>query len=267
MHFTQEQFAQKMQVKRSLIGSYEEGRAEPRLDYLKKMAGIFGITVDELISKDVTEKEDGIRHKEIKEDQKSNKSFTGNQPVERRDILSRNNIVTIPWVSYREMENYRFKFSDPHFIANLPSIVLPVDHYENELRAFEVTEDGLPQLSRGSIIVGKYLHELNEIRDHQFHILLLKSRGILFRSIENSRDQNGRVKILSPNPSEKPSEISVLEIDEIWEARILITNFLLKDQDDQKKIFQKNEWEYLHERVNALNQELESLKRQFRRFY
>jgi transcriptional regulator with XRE-family HTH domain len=35
---TQDQFAQKLDIKRSLVGAYEEGRAEPRLELLQKMA-------------------------------------------------------------------------------------------------------------------------------------------------------------------------------------------------------------------------------------
>ena len=49
---TQEQFARKIGIKRSLLGAYEEGRANPNLDHLMNIAKIFGTTVDNLLKND-----------------------------------------------------------------------------------------------------------------------------------------------------------------------------------------------------------------------
>ena len=51
---TQEQMAEKLGIKRSLLGAYEEGRADPRIANLVKFSEIFGITVDQIISSDMT---------------------------------------------------------------------------------------------------------------------------------------------------------------------------------------------------------------------
>jgi transcriptional regulator with XRE-family HTH domain len=50
---TQEQFSRKIGIKRSLLGAYEEARANPNLDNLQNMAKIFGTTVDALIKTDI----------------------------------------------------------------------------------------------------------------------------------------------------------------------------------------------------------------------
>jgi len=50
---TQEQFARKIGIKRSLLGAYEEGRANPNLQNLTNIAKIFGTTVDNLIKNDI----------------------------------------------------------------------------------------------------------------------------------------------------------------------------------------------------------------------
>ena len=44
LSLTQDQFAQQLEIKRSLVGAYEEGRAEPRLDLLQKMAALSGLS-------------------------------------------------------------------------------------------------------------------------------------------------------------------------------------------------------------------------------
>ena len=72
LKLTQDQFGQQLGIKRSLVGAYEEGRAEPRLELLHKMAGMAGLPVDALISTDLNksdapalEKKDFSRGKEV----------------------------------------------------------------------------------------------------------------------------------------------------------------------------------------------------------
>jgi transcriptional regulator with XRE-family HTH domain len=50
---TQEQFSRRIGIKRSLLGAYEEARANPNLDNLQNMAKMFGTTVDALIKTDI----------------------------------------------------------------------------------------------------------------------------------------------------------------------------------------------------------------------
>src|SRR5271170_7460354 len=52
--WTQEEFAVKVGIKRSLIGAYEEERADPRLDVLEIVADMFKLSLDELLLKDVS---------------------------------------------------------------------------------------------------------------------------------------------------------------------------------------------------------------------
>src|ERR671921_947466 len=53
--WTQEEFAQKLRIKRSLLGAYEEERAEPRMEVLEIVADMFKYTLDDLLRKDVSE--------------------------------------------------------------------------------------------------------------------------------------------------------------------------------------------------------------------
>src|SRR5436190_17727197 len=52
---TQSQLAENMGIKRSLIGAYEEGRAEPKLSTLVSFARLFGISLDSLATEDHTQ--------------------------------------------------------------------------------------------------------------------------------------------------------------------------------------------------------------------
>lgn len=50
---TQEQFSRRIGIKRSLLGAYEEARANPNLENLKTIAQVFGTSVDSLIKTDI----------------------------------------------------------------------------------------------------------------------------------------------------------------------------------------------------------------------
>jgi len=50
---TQEEFARRIGIKRSLLGAYEEARANPNLTNLMNIAKIFGTSVDNLIKQDI----------------------------------------------------------------------------------------------------------------------------------------------------------------------------------------------------------------------
>ncbi|WP_457833195.1 helix-turn-helix transcriptional regulator, partial [Staphylococcus aureus] len=53
--WTQEEFANKLKVKRSLIGAYEEERAEPKLEVMELVCSIFKITLEDFLFKDLSE--------------------------------------------------------------------------------------------------------------------------------------------------------------------------------------------------------------------
>ena len=53
--WTQEEFAQKLRIKRSLLGAYEEERATPPLSCLTEISKIFNVSIDQLIHKDLSQ--------------------------------------------------------------------------------------------------------------------------------------------------------------------------------------------------------------------
>ena len=48
--WTQEMFSKKIGIKRSLVGAYEEGRSDPRLNNLLKICDTFNISLDNFFS-------------------------------------------------------------------------------------------------------------------------------------------------------------------------------------------------------------------------
>src|ERR1700710_36457 len=53
---TQQQFADQVGIKRSLVGAYEEERAEPKYELLKTIALFFDISLDDFINETIDDK-------------------------------------------------------------------------------------------------------------------------------------------------------------------------------------------------------------------
>ena len=53
--WTQQEFADKLRIKRSLIGAYEEERARPNLEVLETVCDIFKLSMDDVLRKDLSE--------------------------------------------------------------------------------------------------------------------------------------------------------------------------------------------------------------------
>jgi DNA-binding XRE family transcriptional regulator len=53
-NLNQTEFAELFELNRPTIGSYEEGRSEPKLVTLQRIASYFKLTMDDLFSKELT---------------------------------------------------------------------------------------------------------------------------------------------------------------------------------------------------------------------
>jgi len=51
---TQTEFADLFDLKRTVVGSYEEGRAEPKIETLIKISDYFNLSLDQLLRKELS---------------------------------------------------------------------------------------------------------------------------------------------------------------------------------------------------------------------
>ncbi len=173
MHFTQEQMAQKIGIKRSLLGAYEEGRADPRLNNLQKMADIFNITLDMIIGKDLTKMPVNEIRKNLRDQGFKVLAIT-------TDTSGNENIELVP---IKASAGYMNGYSDPEYLEELPKFNIPGLSRDMTYRAFEITGDSMLPLQAGTIIVGKYIQGLDEVKNGKTYILLTRSEGIVYKRI------------------------------------------------------------------------------------
>jgi transcriptional regulator with XRE-family HTH domain len=201
--WTQEEFAQKLRIKRSLLGAYEEERAEPRIDVLEVVCDIFKLTLDEILRKDLSD----------------NKS---NYLAKRRAMKLTNGRSDIPFVPVKAAAGYLAGYADPEFLDELNTFTLPMLTGGN-YRAFEIIGDSMLHTPSGSIIVGEKLENIDDVKNNAACIVISRSDGIVYKRIQKNNRAKNKVTLISDNPSFHPYNINAEEILEIWQVQVVIS--------------------------------------------
>jgi transcriptional regulator with XRE-family HTH domain len=201
--WTQEEFAQKLRIKRSLLGAYEEERAEPRIDILEVVADMFRLTLDDLLRKDISD----------------NKT---NYLAKRRAQKLAASRTDIPFVPIKAAAGYLAGYGDPEFIDELNTFTLPM-LTGGDYRAFEIVGDSMMPTPSGSVIVGERVLSLDDVKSNQTYIVVSKTDGIVYKRIMKSNKQKNKVTLVSDNPSYQPYTINADDVIEVWQAQMIIS--------------------------------------------
>lgn len=211
--YTQETFAEAVGTKRSLIGSYEEGRAEPNLVTLKKIVEILQVTVDNIISEDLSKVEDLAS---LKPDLIGNSLRILTVSV---DAQNNENIVLIP---QKASAGYLNGFADQEYIAERAQFHLPIFN-NGTYRAFEIAGDSMLPIVSGTIIIGQYVEDWTHVKNGKTYVLVTKSEGIVYKRLYNQLATKSSLKLVSDNKIYDPYEVAAEDIIELWDAKAFIS--------------------------------------------
>ncbi|MBW4889525.1 LexA family transcriptional regulator [Mucilaginibacter sp. HMF5004] len=210
---TQQQFADQVNIKRSLVGAYEEERAEPKYDLLKKLAVFFDITVDDFINETI--------------DEKWAPKPKGN-PANLRVLsisVDKDDNENIELVPMKASAGYMNGYADPEYVAALPKFNLPM-FTGGTFRAFEIKGDSMLPLPSGSIIIGEYVENWGDVKPAETYVVVSKSDGVVYKRIGNKFKDQKTLKLVSDNPVYEPYEVSGEDILELWKAKAFISTQL-----------------------------------------
>ncbi|HCZ35640.1 MAG TPA: transcriptional regulator [Cytophagales bacterium] len=210
LSLTQDQFAQKLGIKRSLVGAYEEGRAEPRLELMQKMAEIFSMSVDQLIGQDFSAGAEPVV-----------KSYERGKDVlvVTVDAEQKHNIEFVPM---KAAAGYLNGYADMEYVKELPLFSLP-NLKQGTYRAFEISGDSMLPLMPGSIVVGEYVENLKHIKNGKTYILVTEREGIVYKRVFNYLDENGSLFLVSDNRQYAPYQLRGEDVLEAWAAKAYIS--------------------------------------------
>ena len=210
---TQEQFSRMIGIKRSLVGAYEEGRADPRITNLIKMAEIFDLSVDMLINTDVTKLSD--------EQLSFNKNSRGSEILAITvDDKGNENIELVP---HKVAAGYLNGYADPEYIKELPKFHLPMLPQNATYRAFEIKGDSMLPLLSGTIIIGEYVDNLKYIKSGKTYILVTRKEGVVYKRVFNYLEEKRKLFLVSDNGQYTPYEIEAEEVVEVWASKAYIS--------------------------------------------
>ena len=212
-HLTQEQLAEKIGIKRSLVGAYEEGRADPRLNNLLKISEIFKVSVDTLISEDVSGFESAFGNVFNQKPKSKVLAITVDEEGEEY----------IDLIPQKASAGYLNGYADPEYLEDMPKFKLPFLAKNGTYRAFEISGDSMLPLLPGTVIICKYLETASEIKKGKPYVLLTSSEGIVFKRVYIDDLKENVYELVSDNKYYQPYEVNVEDIMEIWEAVMFIS--------------------------------------------
>jgi transcriptional regulator with XRE-family HTH domain len=201
--WTQEEFATKLNIKRSLLGAYEEERAEPRYEVLETVCDLFKLTMDDLLRKDLS-------------DQKAN------YLSQRRAFKMALGPAEIPFVPVKAAAGYLAGYADPEFIDELNTFTLPMLTGSN-FRAFEIIGDSMLPTPSGSVIVGEKVNDLEEVKNDTPCIVVSRNKGIVYKRVQKNAKQKDKLTLVSDNPVFHPYTVNTEEVIEMWQAQVVIS--------------------------------------------
>lgn len=220
---TQDQLADKIGVNRAMIGSYEEGRAVPKLEALRTISHYFDVTIDNLINTDLSS--------EKKNKNNNNADITGKGLRVLTTLVDRNNKELITLVPVKASAGYIKGYADPDFIETLPRFSLPFPELSKDrtYRAFQIDGNSMQPIPSGSYIVCEYLQNWSDIKNGKTYVLVTQEDGVIYKRVYNN--ENEIIVLKSDNPEYDPYSISVNTISEVWKALSYIC-FSLPEPDE-----------------------------------
>ena len=228
---TQAQMADKLGIKRSLVGAYEEGRAEPRLATLVNMARLFGITLDQLVTTDFSKKKNtkvigSVRPPEATEtdDTDPPTAPAGGKLRILALTVDKDQNENIELVPQKAAAGYLNGYADPEYLEVLPKFRLPMLSQTGTYRAFEIAGDSMLPIASGTVIVGRYIEDWATIKDGTPCVVVSSKDGIVFKRVFNKLRSNAMFVLHSDNPNFSPYDVNVDDVVEIWEAKSYISS-------------------------------------------
>ncbi len=233
--WTQEEFANKVAIKRSLLGAYEEERAEPRIDVLETVMDIFKLSLDELLLKDLSS---------------DNNSFLARRRAQK---LASTGSAEIQFVPVKAAAGYLAGYADPEFIDELNTFTLPM-LAPGSYRAFEIIGDSMLPTPSGSIIVGEKVDNFEDVRNNNAYIIVSRHEGIVYKRVVKNPKSKSKLTLVSDNSNYHPYTVNTSDVIEFWSAAFVISKATVQPRWDVNQL--ANLVSNLQEQVSTLKNKM-----------
>jgi len=240
--WTQSELAERLGVKRAVIGAYEEKRADPRLSLIQLICQLFEISMDAFINHPIDGDAELSGHVE-----------GANLRVLPIAVDKEDNEERITLVPVKAAAGYLNGYGDIDFVASLPMFDLPFPEVSRgkTYRSFQIDGDSMLPIPSGTYILSSYLMDWNHIINDELYIVVTKSEGVVFKRVLNEIKQQ-KLVLKSDNPAYETFEVPIEDVVEVWKAEGM-TSF---DLDAIKT----NQESAIMDELKALSQRLVSIE-------
>jgi transcriptional regulator with XRE-family HTH domain len=219
---SQASFAELFGLARPSVGAYEEGRSEPKMETLIQIAQHFGLSVDLLLTKELTVNE--LYHFDIFKD-----NLSAPTPPTPTSVPDASAEVT-PYVPGSRSLEYIVHHHDPAFIESLPWLKLP-HQLSGPTRAFEIrgAEMQLPKQQglrhKDLVLCCRVNMAKPNIQVGSIYVFVTAGK-ILVRRVAEKLVDGQRLYLKADNTDYSSQELEVAQALEIWEVKGVFTTHL-----------------------------------------
>ncbi|GAA0731149.1 hypothetical protein GCM10009430_43010 [Aquimarina litoralis] len=227
-------FAKRIGVTSTTIDSITTGRLQsdgsrkrtkPGYDLLERMIEEFSIDPEYLFGKS---------NQILKQKQQEISTYGGIPQVVAVNQEGDENVVYVP---IKARAGYLDGYGDTEFIETLPSFNMP--HLTNgTFRCFEVQGNSMVRtFFDGDLVFGKYVEDLQDIKDGRVYVIVSKNDGIVLKRVINRIEERGKLILKSDNKNGNyPTyTINYEEIMEAW----YVTMFASKQMPEPVDVYDR----------------------------
>ena len=220
---TQDALSVELGLGRTTIANYEAGISEPNMEMLLTFSNFFGVTVDMLLTKNLTK--EGLEAADVvKTPAKSVGIYSGIPRIITVDSRGNDNIIYVP---VKARAGYLSGYGDTEFMESLPTFRLPGLNNAT-YRMFEVEGPSMaPNVLNGDRIIGEWVDDLNKIRDNRVYVIVHKG-GVAVKRIINRLKERNKIYLKSDTIAHRHEfptvEIDPEDIKEVWYGRMKISS-------------------------------------------
>lgn len=227
-------FAKRIGVTSTTIDSITTGRLQsdgsrkrtkPGYDLLERMIEEFSIDPEYLFGKS---------NQILKQKQQETSTYGGIPQVVAVNQEGDENVVYVP---IKARAGYLDGYGDTEFIETLPSFNMP--HLTNgTFRCFEVQGNSMVRtFFDGDLVFGKYVEDLQDIKDGRVYVIVSKNDGIVLKRVINRIEERGKLILKSDNKNGNyPTyTINSEEIMEAW----YVTMFASKQMPEPVDVYDR----------------------------
>lgn len=215
---SQEQLADELEVTRSRIGGYEEGRNEPPIDLLIRLSEFFHVAIDALVRGDLKKTNlDGLMK-------------VGKNRILFPILLDQEGNDMVELIPLKASAGYTRGYADPDYIERLPKMKLPFLP-TGKHRAFPIKGDSMPPIREGSFVIGKYVERPEDVRFGYTYVVVTRDEGLTYKRVMAFNKKEGTYELHSDNKMYPPFKVRAEDVLEFWEYTCNINMNAYKDEE------------------------------------